>query len=169
MAARWPRAAGRSATGRTSPFKSNGTYLRVLARPLLLRAGLLKIVVCVRMASSSARKRRSTRTDFSFVQVLAALPRANRVLKRINTIRLKTRFLNKAESVLFFVLDFGVYVTAIPFKSGRSTLRRAGCIFGGASRFCALNGVASVDAGVRSTKELRQRSRPASIARRGPA
>ena len=33
--------------------------------------------------------------------ILAALPRANRVFIRINTIRIKTRFLNKAESVYF--------------------------------------------------------------------
>ena len=32
-----------------------------------------------------------------FAEVLAALPRANRVFIRINTIRIKTRFLNKAD------------------------------------------------------------------------
>ncbi len=87
---------GSSEHGGSAP---NGTYLRVLAGHLLLRVGLLKIVVFVRMASSYERKRRFTRTDFSFVPVLAALPRANRALIRINPIRIKARFLNKADSL----------------------------------------------------------------------
>ena len=60
---------------------------------------LLKIVVSEGMASSSAGKRRSARTDSSLVRVCATLPQANRVFLRINTLRIKTRFLNKADSV----------------------------------------------------------------------
>jgi hypothetical protein len=36
---------------------------------------------------------------FLLVQVLAALPRANRVFMRIDNIRMKTRLLNRAQSV----------------------------------------------------------------------
>ena len=65
----------------------------------MLRTGLLKIVAFARMASSSVLKQRFARTDFRPCRVLTALPRANRVFIRINTICIKTRFLNKAQSV----------------------------------------------------------------------
>ena len=80
-------------------------------------SGLLrKIVVFVRMALSSARKQRSAPTDLSLVQVLGALPRANRVFIRINTIRIKTRFLNKVESV--YSLSRISVLKLVPFPGG---------------------------------------------------
>ena len=56
---------------------------------------------CFRADGFIIRTKATIRTNGFFVGAgfLAALPRANRVLIRINTIRIKTWFLNKAQPV----------------------------------------------------------------------